>query len=144
MKKQLIIALAGLAAVVLIIVGIRGLQIFKMATQKKPSFTETVTTAVASRQDWESLLMSTGSLAAVQGVMVSAEVAGKVTVIEFEPGTLVEAGDLLVQQDIDAETAQLRSAEASVALAKVSLDFRLTQDLVVTVILGDAIGARNG
>ncbi len=122
MKKQLIIVLAGLAAVMGSIIGIRGLQIFKMATQKKPSFTETVTTVVAKTQNWESLLTSTGSLTAVQGVMVSAEVAGKVSGIEFEPGTMVKVGDLLVQQDIDAETAQLRSAEASVALAKVSLD----------------------
>ena len=53
---------------------------------------------------------------------VYAELTGKVTVIAFEPGTKVKAGDLLVQQDISAETAQLRSAEAAVALARVTLE----------------------
>jgi membrane fusion protein (multidrug efflux system) len=54
--------------------------------------------------------------------MVSAELAGKVVNIAFEPGTMVKAGDLLVQQDISAETAQLRSAEATVALTKITLE----------------------
>ena len=83
---------------------------------------ETVTTAVAHTEAWESLLTSVASLVAVQGVMVSAEVAGKVVQITFEPGTMVKVGDPLVQQDTDAEKAQLRAAEATVALTKLSLE----------------------
>jgi membrane fusion protein, multidrug efflux system len=41
--------------------------------------------------------------------------------IAFEPGTTVKEGDLLVQQDTSTEQAQLRAAQASVALAQVSL-----------------------
>ena len=65
-------------------------------------------------------MTSVGSLTAVQGVMVSAEVAGKVVKIAFEPGSMVQEGDLLVQQDVVAETAQLRSADANHELAKVN------------------------
>jgi membrane fusion protein (multidrug efflux system) len=92
-----------------------------IAQQRKP-MAEAVTTAVAHTEAWESLLTSVASLVAVQGVMVSAEVAGKVVQITFEPGTMVKVGDLLVQQDTDAEKAQLRAAEATVALTKLSLE----------------------
>ncbi len=54
---------------------------------------ETVTTAVAQTQTWEALLTAVGSLAAVQGVTVAAEVPGKVVRIAFEPGAKVKAGD---------------------------------------------------
>jgi membrane fusion protein, multidrug efflux system len=71
---------------------------------------------------WESLLTSVGSLEAVQGVMVTAELKGRVVNIAFEPGTMVKAGDLLVQQDISSEMAQLRASEAAVTLAKLTLE----------------------
>ena len=61
-----------------------------------------------------------GSLAAVQGVTVTAELAGKIVNIAFKPGTLACAGELLVQQDTSSEEAQLRATEAAVALAKLN------------------------
>jgi membrane fusion protein (multidrug efflux system) len=42
--------------------------------------------------------------------------------IAFEPGTKVKAGDLLLQQDISSEKAQLRAAEATLALTKLDLE----------------------
>jgi membrane fusion protein (multidrug efflux system) len=54
--------------------------------------------------------------------MVTAELTGKVVRIAFEPGTKVNAGDLLLQQDISSEAAQLRAVEANVALAKLNLE----------------------
>ena len=122
MKKNILIALIGVVLVIVVIGGIKALQIGTMMGMKRPVNTETVTAATVQPQNWESILSSVGSLVAVQGVTVSAEVAGKVAHIAFEPGATVKAGDLLVQQDVTAETAQLRSAEASLALAKVSLE----------------------
>jgi membrane fusion protein (multidrug efflux system) len=63
-----------------------------------------------------------GSLEAVQGVMVTAELKGKVDKIAFDPGAMVQAGDLLVQQDISSEKAQIQAAEAAVTLAKITLE----------------------
>lgn len=83
---------------------------------------EVVTAATAKAGKWENALTSTGSLVTVQGVTVGAEMAGKVVAINFESGVAVKAGDLLVQLDITNEEAQLRSAEASVALAQASLE----------------------
>ncbi|MDO8542780.1 MAG: efflux RND transporter periplasmic adaptor subunit [Opitutaceae bacterium] len=77
----------------------------------------TVTAAPAKAESWEDTLNATGSVAAVQGVTVGAEVPGKIVKLAFESGTTVEAGAVLVQLDISIEEAQLRAAEASAALA---------------------------
>jgi len=89
---------------------------------------EVVTTATAKNDSWESFLTAVGSLEAVQGVAVTAELKGKVVRIAFEPGTMVETGDLLIEQDTSVESAQLRAAEAEVALAKIN--FKRSKELV--------------
>jgi membrane fusion protein (multidrug efflux system) len=124
MKKRIIITLVGLAVVIGILGGIKGLQIDRMIAQGSQMVPppEPVTTAVARTEAWESVLTSVGSLAAVQGVTVTAELAGKIVNIAFKPGTLARAGDLLVQQDTSSEEAQLRATEATVALAKLNLE----------------------
>ena len=124
MIKRIIITIVGLLVVVGILGGIKGLQIERMVAQGKQFSPppEPVTTAVARKETWESLLPAVGSLEAVQGVIVTAELSGKVERIGFEPGTKVKTGELLVQQDISAENAQLRAAEAGMALAKIDLD----------------------
>jgi membrane fusion protein (multidrug efflux system) len=127
MIKRIIITIVGLLVVVGILGGIKGLQIERMTAQGKQFSPppEPITTAVARKETWESLLTAVGSLEAVQGVIVTAELSGKVERIGFEPGTKVKAGDLLVQQDISAENAQLRAAEASLTLAKIDLDRKI-------------------
>ncbi len=81
----------------------------------------TVTAAAAEQQTWNDTLVASGSLAAVQGVTVSAEMPGKVVKIAFEPGATVNAGDLLVKLDTSTEEAQLQAAEATAALGKANL-----------------------
>jgi membrane fusion protein (multidrug efflux system) len=122
MQRQILIAMIALAVLIGTLGAIKGLQVSRMMAQKRQVLPETVTAAEVRQEAWESVLTPVSSLAAVQGVMVSAEMSGKVAAIAFEPGTMVRAGDLLVQQDIDAETAQLRSAEATRALAKVNFE----------------------
>jgi len=124
MKKRILLTLAGLTVLVGILGGIKGLQIDRMIAHGKQMVppTEAVTTMVASLQTWESLLPAVGSLAAVQGVTVTAELTGKVVQIAFTPGSRVKAGDLLVKQDTSSEEAQLRSAEAAAALAKLNVE----------------------
>ncbi len=89
------------------------------ANQTMPA--EVVTAAPAKQENWENTLPATGTLVAVQGVTVGAEVAGKVAKIAFESGQRVNAGDLLVQLDTSTEEAELRAAEASAALARANL-----------------------
>lgn len=124
MVKRIIIAALGLLIVIGLLGGIKTLQIRKMIAQGAQFVppAETVTTAVAASATWESVLTAVGSLEAVQGIMVTAEMTGKVVQIPFEPGAKVKAGDLLVQQDTASESAQLRSAEATAALAKINFE----------------------
>lgn len=81
----------------------------------------TVTATPARDENWENSLNATGSVVAVQGVTIGAEVPGKVVKIAFESGAVVKAGDVLVQLDVSTEEAQLRAADASAALAKANL-----------------------
>jgi membrane fusion protein (multidrug efflux system) len=123
MKKRIILSIVGVMVLVSGLGGIKVLQIGRMSAQAlQTPPPETVTTAVVRRQTWESLLPAVGSLQAVQGVTVEAELVGKVVQIAFEPGTKVRAGDLLVKQDTSSEEAQLRAAEAAAVLAKANLE----------------------
>ncbi len=123
MRKRIILSIVGVIVLAGGLGGIKFLQIGRMSAQAlQTPPPETVTTAVARRQTWESLLPAVGSLQAVQGVTVEAELAGKVVHIAFEPGTKVRAGDLLVKQDTSLEEAQLRAAEAAATLAKTNLE----------------------
>jgi membrane fusion protein, multidrug efflux system len=124
MKKPIIFTVIGLFVLVVVLGGIKYLQIGTMIAQGKQSAPppETVTSAMVIKDSWESLVTAVGSLDAVQGVSITAEVTGKVAEIAFQPGSKVTTGDLLVQQDISAETAQLRSAEATAALARINFE----------------------
>ena len=124
MIKRIIVTVIGVLLLVGALAGIKSLQIGKMVAagnQMAPPPTP-VTTAEVLKQTWESLLASVGSLEAVQGVMVTAELPGKVVRITFEPGSMAAAGDILVSQNTSSEAAQLRAAEASLTLAKIERD----------------------
>jgi membrane fusion protein, multidrug efflux system len=124
MKKRIFLAILVVLVLVAVLGGIKGLQIDRMIAHSK-QFTpppESVTTAVANTQSWETVLNAVGSLDAVQGITVSAELSGKIVQIDFKAGSLVKAGELLVKQDTSSEEAQLRAAEAAATLAKLNLE----------------------
>jgi membrane fusion protein, multidrug efflux system len=120
MKKKIFFTLVGLIVLIGGILVIKIPQFMKMkdSAEKMVMPPEIVTVAAVEKSGWESTLGSVGSLVAVQGVTVAAELPGKVVTIAFEPGTKVQAGDLLLKQDISTEETQLRSAEAQVMLAQ--------------------------
>jgi membrane fusion protein (multidrug efflux system) len=81
---------------------------------------DAVTTIVAAQSEWPDTLNAIGSVAAVQGVIVSADLAGTVDRIAFDSGRAVRQGDVLVQLDTRQERAQLAAAEAQRDLASVN------------------------
>jgi membrane fusion protein, multidrug efflux system len=83
-----------------------------------------VTTIVVQPQQWQPVLRAVGSLRAVNGVVVSTDLAGIITEIAFESGRQVKKGDVLVKLDTQQEEAQLRSAEARLELARSDLERR--------------------
>jgi membrane fusion protein (multidrug efflux system) len=130
MSKKILLFLAALAGCVLLIAGslayIKISQFKAMAAHGAAVAAAmpptTVTASVVKPDTWGDSLKAPGSLEAVQGVTVSAETAGKVVRISFEPGAYVQAGDLLIQLDTSTEEAQLQAAEATAALARLNLD----------------------
>jgi membrane fusion protein, multidrug efflux system len=78
-----------------------------------------VTTVVAKRETWPSTLEVIGTVAAIQGVTVSADLPGTVDKIHFESGQSVKDGDILVELDTRQERAQLANLEAQRDLAKI-------------------------
>lgn len=80
-----------------------------------------VTTVVVKTQTWQPVLSAVGSLKAVNGVVLSTDLAGIIAEIPFESGAPVKKGDLIVKLDTQQEDAQLRSAMAKLSLAKTDL-----------------------
>jgi membrane fusion protein (multidrug efflux system) len=138
MAKKIIVTVLGILAVVGFIVGTKVVQIRALMASgaNQPVPIEVVTSAPVHADSWEELINVTGTLTAVQGVTVSAEMAGKITKIAFEAGAMVKTGDLLVQQDISTEEAQLRSIESGVQLAKLNLD--RSKDLLAKTTISQA------
>ena len=83
---------------------------------------EAVTTTVAHRDEWPAALTAIGTVAAVQGVTVSADLPGTVDRIAFESGASVRQGDVLAVLDTRQERAQLAAAEAQRDFARTNFD----------------------
>ena len=82
---------------------------------------EAVTTIVAHQERWPTTLAAIGTVAAVRGVTVSADLPGIVGKIAFDSGNTVKEGDILVQLDTRQEQAQLTAAQAQRDLARANL-----------------------
>jgi membrane fusion protein (multidrug efflux system) len=136
MKKRIIFAILGLIVLIAALAGIKALQIGAMVEQGKKNVPppETVTTAAARAESWETALTAVGSLTAVQGVTVAAELAGKVATIAFASGSPVRKGDLLVAQDTSSEEALLPGAVAQAKLAQSVLerDVKLLEKKIIS------------
>lgn len=71
-----------------------------------------VNTTTATAGPVNKALAVPGELQAVQQVLLTTEVAGKVTAIHFKAGQHVKAGDVLVSLNTSVEEADLKAAEA--------------------------------
>jgi membrane fusion protein (multidrug efflux system) len=129
---------AGLAVFVLllILVIIKGLQIFTMATAKQPMPVETVTSAPVKEEDWAPTLSSVASVSAVQGAIVSAELSGTVAEIKFENGGVAKKDDILVRLDASSEEAQFKTAVADLEWAR--KDLERSRDLAARKVISKA------
>ena len=120
MVKRMVLMLV-LVAVVIGVLGFVKLRQFEamgaqFAAMQPPP--EAVTTTVVTQAEWPGTLSALGSVAAVQGVTVSADLPGIIDRIAFDSGRTVRAGDVLVELDSRQEQAQLAAAQAQLELAK--------------------------
>jgi len=130
MAKRMILTLG----VLLVLLGALGFVKFRQiqsAMAEGASFQpppEAVTSIVARESQWPATMNVIGTMEAVHGVTVSADLAGTVARINFESGQAVQTGQVLVELDTKQERAQLASLEAQWELARVN--FNRMQQLV--------------
>lgn len=124
MKKKIFFAILGLVIIIAALAAIKALQIRAMIAQGKNFVPppEAVTTAPVRSESWETALTSVGTLTAVQGVSVAAELSGKVVDLAFEAGAKIRKGEVLIRQDTSSEEAQLPGAAAQVNLTRIILE----------------------
>jgi membrane fusion protein (multidrug efflux system) len=128
MKKTFFWVVVGLFLVVGLLVYVKYEQISTLINTGK-SFTPPPTTTTSydvQQTSWEQTLSSIGSLEATKGLVIAADISGRISKVLFEAGSEVVAGDLLIQQDTSEEQARLRSNQAAAALAKNNLE-RITK-----------------
>jgi membrane fusion protein (multidrug efflux system) len=124
MRKRMIVMLIAVVVFVAAIGAVKFRQV-RGAMAQGASFKpppESVTTSVARQEAWPSTVAGIGTVTAVQGVTVSADLPGIVEKIAFESGRMVRAGDLLVRLETTQEQAQLAAAETQRDLARVNLE----------------------
>ncbi len=124
MKKRMILMLI---VVVVFLAAIGSIKFFQIrgAMAQGASFQpppEAVSTIVARQEEWPSTTGAIGSVVAVQGVTVSADLPGIVEKISFDSGRTVRAGDVLVKLDTSQEQAQLAAIASQRDLARLNLD----------------------
>ena len=124
MAKRMIVMLALTVAIVGAL-GFVKFQQIQTAIAQGAAFQpppEAVTTIVAAQETWPATLDAIGTVAAVQGVTVSADLPGTVDRIAFDSGRSVREGDVLVQLDTRQERAQLAAVEAERELARLTFE----------------------
>lgn len=135
-RKSIVIATGLLLAIGAFVFGIKFLQIGKMMSMPHTMPPTTVTSASVKEEDWAPRLTAVGSVSAVQGAVVSAELAGVVSAINFENGAEAKKGEVLMKLDASQEEALLRSAEADAQLAKTDLE--RSRDLAIKKVVSGA------
>lgn len=83
---------------------------------------ETVSTATVQEAQWAATRQAIGTLVAVRAVTLGSELPGLVREIQFDSGSSVRQGALMVKLDTSTEEAQLAAAQADAALAHLSLE----------------------
>ena len=123
MFKRMVVMLVAMAALISIIgfVKFRRIQASTGSASYQPP-PEAVTTIVARQETWQGSLGAIGTVVAVNGVTVSADLPGVVQKIAFESGDRVAAGAVLVQLDTRQEVSQLVAAEAKLELTRLNLE----------------------
>ena len=135
-RGAVVAAIGGVLALVVLLAGIKAMQIGKMMRSPQMMPATTVTSAEVKEEDWAPTLSSVGSVSAVQGAVISAELAGIVSEISFENGAEAKKGDVLMKLDTSQEEALLRSAAAEAQLARTDLE--RSRDLAMKKVVSSA------
>lgn len=120
--KRWIIGVVLLLAVFAGLVAVKAGQIVSMISAGETFVQppESVTSAQAESFGWQGTRSAVGTVMALRGVTLSAELPGVVNDIRFENGASVKKGQVLIQLDTSSEQAQLAGAEADAELSRLT------------------------
>jgi len=138
MKKRMFFMLVAVIGFLAIIGFVKFKQIQGAIAQGK-AWTpppEAVTTVVAAQETWTDTSSAVGTVTAVNGVTLTADLAGIVESIAFESGQSVDKGDLIAHLDTRQEEAALVSAEAKRELDRAN--FERAKDLLAQKVIAQA------
>ncbi|MCF7687777.1 MAG: efflux RND transporter periplasmic adaptor subunit [Cephaloticoccus sp.] len=122
MLKKLFIALGGFVLIVLALGAVKKTQLDEMASAPHVAPLTSVSTIAAREVSWNPSIRAIGTLAPVEGIMLSADADGTIVEIAAKSGSTVKQGDLIVKYDVSVESAQLAAAEARAELARLQSD----------------------
>ncbi|MGH8115163.1 MAG: efflux RND transporter periplasmic adaptor subunit [Rhodanobacteraceae bacterium] len=123
MRKQLIVVVVILIVVFGAIFGGKFYANHRAAVAASHrSFPPTsVATSIAQDEPWSPEVNAVGSLEAVEGTEITAQIAGNVTRVAFRSGAQVHKGELLVQLDDSSQLALLHADQAKLQLTRATL-----------------------
>ena len=100
-------AIFGVLCVFALLLTVKTSQFNKMMSSPFAMPPTTVASAVVKEEDWAPTLSAVGSVSAVQGAVVAAELGGVVAEIHFQNGGEAKKGDVLVKLAAPSEDADL-------------------------------------
>ncbi|WP_152208156.1 efflux RND transporter periplasmic adaptor subunit [Marinobacter changyiensis] len=135
MRRQLLLVLMGIVIAIPVVLAIIGTKFFQFQAMAEAGAhfqmpPEPVNVLAAREERWQPRVSSVGSVAAIKGTVLSTETDGVVRAINFQPGSVVAEGDVLVQLDTEVEQAQLDAAKVDAQWAQ--LAYRRARDLSKT------------
>jgi len=123
-RRPLVIAIVAIVVVVAALAAFKYWRVSSMiaaaAAFGEPA--ESVQVAPARPITWQAEASAAGTVVARQNVMLRNELSGTVATVHFRSGQVVEAGQPLLELDTRTERAELRSADADIALARLTVE----------------------
>lgn len=114
MRKKMLAAVVSMSLIALPLSGCGN----KAPEEKVEIEAVRVAVAAAKKGDIANVVKATGSLKAQKEVGVVAKTGGKVSQVRVKVGDKVKAGDVLIQLDTSDLVAQIKAAEAGIALSQ--------------------------
>src|SRR5260370_40414724 len=111
-KRAWVLAIGGLIALVILLVGVKALQIVKMASTPMVMPATTVSSATVKEENWAPVLSPVGSVSAGQRAIIAAELGGVVSDIKCENGGVAKKSEGIIKLDASQKEAIFRSAGA--------------------------------
>lgn len=112
-KKQIVVPVAIVLGLVILLAIVKVVQIKIAMSHQHTMPPESVTSTVAKETEWQKNISAVGSLESPMGAMLSTEAAGRIHAINYESGTQVNAGAVIIELDSQVEKATLAAAQAS-------------------------------